>query len=209
VRSFRATRRFEDAIDLFGAIAAARPEAKADALVARAGFLDRLSEVRAAEDDYAEAARIDPRAETLASLGTLRLRMEKSVEALEAYDLALAQAPNDVQIRYLHARALWLTGSAAEAEREIDGLLADDAAFGPAWAVKGRLREAAGDEPGAVLAFHAALRGDPDNVEARFMLARRALAAKDRDQAKRWLAEIWDLDARGASGRRGAGELQR
>ena len=64
-------------------------------------------------------------------------------------------------------------------------------------------------EPGAVLAFQAALRGDPDNVEARFMLARRALAAKDFDQAKRWLAEISDLDARGGAGRRGAGEIQR
>jgi tetratricopeptide (TPR) repeat protein len=121
----------------------------------------------------------------------------------------LAQAPDDAQIRYLHARALWLTGRTEDAEREIDALLAADPGFGQAWALKGRLREAASDEPGAVAAFQAALRGDPENVEARFMLARRALAASDFDQAKRWLAEIWSLDARGDSLRRGAGETQR
>ena len=130
-------------------------------------------------------------------------------EALDAYGLALAQEPGDPQVRYLHARALWLTGSTAEAEREIDGLLTDHAELGAAWAVKGRLRELAGDEAGAVDAFRAALRGDRDNVEARFMLARRALAAKDFDLAKRWLAEILELDARGGAGRRGAGEIQR
>jgi apolipoprotein N-acyltransferase len=209
VRSYRATRRFEAAVDLFAGIAAQRPEARADALAARAGFLDRLSELREAEENYSEAARLDPRAETLASLGTLRLRMERPAEALDAYGLALAQAPQDAQIRYLHARALWLTGRPAEAEREIDALLAEDAGFGAAWAVKGRLREAASDEPGAKRAFEAALRGDPDNVEARFMLARRALASGDYDRAKMWLAEIWELDARDPSSRRGAGELQR
>jgi len=209
VRAYRATRRFEDAVDLFAAIAAKRPDVRADALAARAGFLDRLSEPREAEKDYAEAARLDPRAETFAALGTLRLRMERPAEALDAYDRALAQAQNDAQIRYLHARALWLTGGAIEAEREIDALLADNAGFGAAWAVKGRLREDASDEPGAVLAFQAALRGDPDNVEARFLLARRALASGDFDRAKRWLAEIWELDARDPSSRRGAGEIQR
>jgi tetratricopeptide (TPR) repeat protein len=181
---------------------------KADALVARAEVLERISEPGAAADDYAAAARIDPRAETFAALGTLELRMERPDDALAAYGRALEQAPSDPQMRYLHARALWLTGSAAEAEREIDALLASEAAFGPAWAVKGRLREGAGDEAGAVLAFQAALRGDPDNVEARFMLARRALAARDFDQAKRFLAEIWELDAGGAPKRRGAGELR-
>ncbi len=209
VRSYRATRRFEGAVDLFAAIAAQRPEARAEALAARAGFLDRLSELREAEKDYSEAARLDPRAETLASLGTLRLRMERPAQALDAYGQALAQAPDDAQIRYLHARALWLTGRPTDAEREIDALLADNAGFGAAWAVKGRLREAALDEPGAVHAFQAALRGDPDNVEARFMLARRALASGDYDRAKMWLAEIWELDARDPPSRRGAGELQR
>jgi len=209
VRSYRATRRFEDAVEVFTAVAAARPELRADALVARAGFLDRLSECHDAERDLTEAARIDPQAATFAALGTLRLRMERPAAALDAYDRALAQAPDDAQIRYLHARALWLTGRTEDAEREIDASLAADPGFGAAWALKGRLREAASDEPGAVAAFQAALRGDPENVEARFMLARRALAASDFDQAKRWLAEIWSLEARGDSPRRGAGEVQR
>ena len=209
VRSYRATRRFETAVDLFAEIAAERPEVRADALVARAGFLDRLSELGEAEKDYAEAVRLDPRAETFASLGTLRVRMERPSEARDAYDRALALAPNDAPIRYLHARALWLTGRTIEAEREIDALLVDDPGFGAAWAVKGRLREGASDEPGAVLAFQAALRGDPDNVEARFLLARRALAAGDFDRAKRWLTEILERDATDPSARRGAGEILR
>ncbi len=208
-QSFLVTRHFEEAVDLFTAVAAARPDVRADALVALARFQDRLSELPAAEKACAEAAALDPRAETWATLGTLRLRMEMPEGALDAYGRALAQEPDDPQMRYLHARALWLTGNAAEAEREIDGLLADHSEFGAAWAVKGRLRELAGDEAGAVDAFRAAVRGDRDNVEARFMLARRALAAKDFGSAKRWLAEILELDARGASGRRGAGEIQR
>lgn len=135
--------------------------------------------------------------------------MERPAAALDAYGRALAQAPNDSQVRYLLARALWITGRTQDAEREIDAVLAADPGFGAAWAVKGRLRDAASDDAGAVSAFHAALRGDPENVEARFMLARRALAAEDVEQAKRWLAEIWTLDARGDSPRRGAGEIQR
>jgi apolipoprotein N-acyltransferase len=209
VRSYRATRRFEDAVEAFTAVAVSRPEVRADALIARAGFLDRLSEWRDAERDLAEATRIDPQAATFAALGTLRLRMERPAAALDAYDRALSQAPDDSQIRYLRARALWITGRTEDAERDIDVVLAADPEFGAAWAVKGRLREAASDDSGAVSAYHAALRGDPDNVEARFMLARRALAASDVDQAKRWLAEIWALDARGEFARRGTGEIQR
>jgi tetratricopeptide (TPR) repeat protein len=207
VRSFLGTRRFEDAVDVFTALAEERPEVRAAALAARAGFLDRLSEWEDAERDLAEAARIDPQAATFAALGALRLRMERSAAALAAYDLALAAAPGDVDIRYLHARALWLTGRAHDAEREIDALLAADPGFGAAWAVKGRLRDAASDGPGAKSAFEAALRFDPDNIEARFMLARRAIAGADLDQAKRWLAEIGALESPGDRSRRGAGEI--
>jgi apolipoprotein N-acyltransferase len=209
VRCFRTTRRFEDAVDLFSALAERKAELRADALVARAGFLDRLSEWRDAERDLAEAARLDPRGSTFAALGALRLRMDRPGGALEAYAQALAFSPYDPPIRFAQARTLWLAGHAIDAERAIDALLSDDAGLGAAWAVKGRLREAAGDEPGAVQAFQAALSADPDNVEARFLLARRALAGGDLDQAKRYLAEIEELDAREGSGRRGAGEIQR
>jgi apolipoprotein N-acyltransferase len=208
MRSFLLTRRFEDAVDVFTALAEGHQEVRADALAARAAFLDRLSEWTDAERDLAEAARIDPQASTFAALGTLRLRMERPALALEAYDQALAQAPDDVRIRYLHARALWLTGRTDDAEREIDALIAADPGFGDAWAVKGRLRDAASDQAGAVSAFEAALRADPENVEARFMLARRALAISDLDRAKHWWAEIWALETRGDRSRRGAGETQ-
>ena len=40
------------------------------------------------------------------------------------------------------------------------------------------------------------------------MLARRALAASNVDQAKRWLGEIWALESRDDRSRRGAGEIQ-
>ena len=208
-RALNVSRRFEDAVDVFATIAAERPESRAEALAERGRFLDRLSDLIAAEAAYAEAAALAPRAETWSTLGTLRLRMERPREALDAYGRALALAPDDGQTRYLHARALWLTGDLAAAESEIDGLLADHPEHGAAWAVKGRLREAAGDEASATQAFRYALRGDPENVEARFMLARRALAARDFDEANRWLAEIWALDSREGGGRRGAGEIGR
>jgi apolipoprotein N-acyltransferase len=209
VHSFRATRRYEDAVDLFTALAAAKPDVLAESRVARAGFLERLQELPEAERDLVEAARIEPKAETFAALGTLRLRMERPAEALDAYARASQLAPDDQQIHYLHARALWVSGRSAEAESELDALLANATDLGGAWVLKGRLREADSDEPGAVAAFHAALRVDPGNVEARFLLARRALATGDLDQAKLWLAEIGNLDVRGASSRRGAGEKER
>jgi tetratricopeptide (TPR) repeat protein len=209
VHSFRATRRYEDAVDLFTALAAAKPDVLAESRVARAGFLERLQELPEAERDLVEAARIEPKAETFAALGTLRLRMERPAEALDAYARASQLAPDDQQIHYLHARALWVSGRSAEAESELDALLANATYLGGAWVLKGRLREADSDEPGAVAAFHAALRVDPGNVEARFLLARRALATGDLDQAKLWLAEIGNLDVRGASSRRGAGEKER
>lgn len=206
--AFQATRRFEDAADLFAAVAAARPEVRADALAEQARFLDRLGELRAAEGAYAAAVALRPDAATWATLGTLRMRMEDPSGALEAYGRALELSPGDAQIRYLHARGLWLAGRLADAEREIDGLIADHPDHGAGWAVKGRLREAAGDEAGAVAAYRSALGGDRENVEARFMLARRALAAQDFDQAKRWLREIWALDA-GGGVRRGGAEVPR
>ena len=208
-RAFTASRRFEDAVEVFGAIATERPEVRAEALAERGRFLDRLSDLIPAERDYRMSAELLPRPETWATLGTLRLRMDRPREALDAYGRALALAPSDPQIRYLHARALWLTGDLAGAEGEIDALLSDHPEHGAAWAVKGRLREAAGDEASATQAFRNALRGDPENVEARFMLARRALAGRDFDEAKRWLAEIWKLDSQEGAGRRGAGEIGR
>jgi cytochrome c-type biogenesis protein CcmH/NrfG len=137
------------------------------------------------------------------------MRMEEKDGALAAYASALALAPDDPQMRYLHARALWLAGRGPDAEREVDALLVLQPDHGAAWAVKGRLRAEAGDDPGAGAAFLNALRGDPDNVEARFMLARRALVSGDLAQAKRWLREIWALDTRATPGRRGGGEIQR
>ena len=208
-RAFNVSRRFEDAVDVFESIAARRPESRAEALAERGRFLDRLSDLVAAEASYAESAALAPRPETWSTLGTLRLRMDRPREALDAYGRALALSPDDPQTRYLHARALWLTGDLAAAEAEIDALLAEHPEHGAAWAVKGRLREAAGDEAAATQAFRYALRGDPENVEARFMLARRALAARDFDEANRWLAEIWALDSREGGGRRGAGEIGR
>jgi apolipoprotein N-acyltransferase len=207
--AFLATRRFEDAADLFSEIATKRPEVRGAALAERGRFLDRQGEVLAAEAAYAEAAALEPTASSWASLGTLRMRLDRQDGALDAYARALALQPDDPQMRYLHARALWLVGRGTDAEGEIDALLAIQPDHGAAWAVKGRLRDAAGDPPGAAEAYHHALRGDPENVEARFMLARRALVAKDFAQAEQWLREIWAIDTQAAPGRRGGGEVPR
>jgi apolipoprotein N-acyltransferase len=202
-----ATRRLEDGAAVFAAIAQAHPELSAEALAQQGLFLDKLGELREAESAYARSAAAGADASTWATLGTLRLRMERPQDALDAYGKAVSLEPGDPQLRYLHARALWLTNSLPDAEREIDDLLAATPGHGAAWAVKGRLREAAGDDAGALAAYQRALAGDPANVEARFMLARRALAAKDVPRAQALLREIWDLDTRGARG--GGGEIAR
>jgi apolipoprotein N-acyltransferase len=204
-----ATRRYEDGAALFGAIAKARPNVAAEALAAQGRFLELLGEPLPAESAYARSAALQPRAATWATLGTLRMRLEQWPRAMDAYDRALAISPDDPQMRYLHARALWLTGQLPSAEREIDALVTVSPGHGAAWAVKGRLREAAGDDPGSVRAYRNAIAADPENVEARFMLARRALAARDFAQAESWLREIWALDSTRAGARRGGVEIQR
>lgn len=207
--AYRASRRLEEGADTLGAIAQARPSARAEALVEQSRLLQQTGDWNAAERALVASAALAPSASTWAALGGLRLRREATADALQAFDHALAADPADPQIRYLHARAQWLTGATAAAEREIDALLADAPDHGAAWAVKGRLRAAAGDEPGALEAYRKALAGDPANVEARLMLARFALVKKDFGEAERRLDEIRALDARSAPGRRGGSELDR
>ena len=194
--AFLLTRRFEDAEAFFGALAASRPELRAQALAERGRFLDLLADLRAAERVTAEAAELGQVPAVWAALGTLRMRMDQPAAAIEAYGRALALTPDDPQMRYLHARALWLSGRADEASSEIRALLSDHPDHGAAWAVLGRLRAAAGDASGAQEAYRNAVRGDPENVEARLMLSRAAMVAGDRNEAVRLLGEIWEINTR-------------
>lgn len=201
--ALQATRRFEDGDAFFAALAKARPEIAGAALVERGLFLDRLAELREAEDVTAEAARLDPRPGTWTALGTLRMRMDEPEAALQAYGKALELAPSDPQVRYLHGRALWLAGRGDEATRELTALVEEHPDIGAAWAVLGRIRDAAGGGAPAQDAYRRAIAGDPENVEARLMLARDAMTRGQEDEAKRWLGEIWAINTR-AEGRTGS-----
>lgn len=179
----------------FEAIERRHPGLAAEAMAHRGLFLERSSRLVEAERVYERALAAAPTPEVHALLGNLRMRLDKPDEAVASYRRAVALNPKDPQVRYVLARALWLSGSAAEAEPMLEAIVGSDPRFGPAWAVLGRIRLARGDTAGAADAFRFAIHGDPENVEARLALARLALRDGNLEEAKRRLSEILRIEA--------------
>lgn len=171
------------------------PALASQAMPHRGRLLERSSRLLEAERVYEEALAVAPSAEVHGLLGNLRMRLDKPVEAVASYRRAVELDPRNPQYRYVLARALWLSGSLEEAAGLLDAIVTADPGFGPAWAVLGRIRLSRGDETGAAEAFRLAIRGDPENVEARLALARMGLRRGDLAEAKRRLSEILHIEA--------------
>jgi hypothetical protein len=100
-----------------------------------------------------------------ARLAELLLGRKHAPEALLELDKVPADMLADPSLRYLRARVL----EGAEAPRQAEALLEDPrqwmAAYGPCWAIRGRLARARGDGKAAEASFAEALAQDPLGIE--------------------------------------------
>lgn len=193
--AFRQSRQAELASDVFGEIAERHPALAPGALAYRGYFRQDALDLEGAHDDFRRSLEEEPTASTWALLGSLRVRMDDYAGAVEAFREANRLDPLDVQVWYRLNRARWLSGAVDEAREGLEASVRDRPDHGPSWALLGRLRAASGDATGAEVAWQRALRADPSNIEARFMLARIALRAGRVGEARRWLREISTIEA--------------
>ena len=133
----------------------------------------RLGDVEGAEADLAEGARRDPSLarDAWAELGDLHARLGRFDRSIEAYDTALAIAPEDLDLLLKRAEALLERESFAEAEDAYGRVLAKDPVCVDA--LVGRARAALGlDEVDrARVDLEAATELDPGHPEANLELA--------------------------------------
>jgi len=188
--AYEAGRRDDDAVVLFGEIADRHPELRARALDVQGIFLDRVLDLPGAERAFLESASLEPSALTLARLGGLRMRARDYAGAIAAFESALSIDPGMVQARYLLGRALRLAGRHEAARAQLERVLARDPGHAGAWTNLAMVLEARGEAEASERALLEGARVDPQNLESRFLLARRAMRAEDFKTAARLIREI-------------------
>jgi len=185
---FNATGRIEAGVVFFGEIVEAQPTLVGPAEGYRAFFLDRAGYLGAAAEAYRRSLEAAPKPEIWLRLGRLQSRLGQNEQAAISFERANA--------RFQYGRSLRRNGNLEEAERQLEAVVAGDRRDqGPAWVDLGRIREQRGLEDQAVSAFRRAIEVDTDNIEARFMLARRALRRGDDAELDRLIAEIQTIEA--------------
>ncbi len=182
-------------------------EDDADRLIAEARALRRAGEAEAALELLDQADRIglgeDPvrRAAAHMERGWALTALHRWPEAHAAFAAAATAAPDDLQVRTWHGRALYNVERDAEAEAELRTVLARDRDWWMAWSFLGDLCLVDGREQEAMAAFSEVLRIDPHSGYAHYQRGRLraqagddAGAAEDREAAARCGFDPADLD---------------
>jgi apolipoprotein N-acyltransferase len=189
-RWFRASGDAVLGAELFGELAGRYPELAAECLGLRGYFLQSLHDYRGSLAAFERAVAGPASSRVWMLYGNLLAKGKEHARARQAYREAVRLDPSDAHARYLLARTLRLTGSAADAEQEIERVVSERPEHGSAWVEVARLRLARGDLPGAEEALRRAIANDPRNLEARFLLARNALREGRAQEFDRLTTEI-------------------
>ncbi len=192
---FRQLQQMEVGAEFFLALARRHPTMEGLASGYAGFFLEKAGYLEQAVERFRRSLELEPTAEVYRWLGKLELRMGERDRAIETLRTGLDLAPDDVEIRALLGKALRRAGALDEARSLLLEVIAARLDHGSAWVDLGRIRMAEGDERGAVTAFRRAIEVVPDNIEARFMLARRALREGRMEDADRLLEEIRQIES--------------
>lgn len=193
--SLRALKQMEVGSEFFERLATRRPEVEGLALGYGGFFMEKAGYLGRAIKSLRRAVELEPEPRFYRWLGKLELRMGEPETAIETLRAGAALAPQDADLEALLGKALRREGRLEEAREALQQALSLRLDHGAAWVDLGRVRMEQGDEGGAVTAFRRAIEVDPDNIEARFMLARRALREQRVEDAERLLAEIRQIEA--------------
>lgn len=182
----------ENYID-FGALSFDHSSARAGILMLNAGLTQRpddarlyvargilsmqISEIEAAERDFARANQLDPtQSFGFEAQGLSEIQRHNLPEALRKIKSSLAQRPDDAYLNYLAAEILKEQGIAPHSRESVDAFAYAQRAvrFDPslvaAHNVMGALAFANGDLPTAITESRSALERDPADEEALFRL---------------------------------------
>lgn len=192
--AYRRTEEAETAAVVFGDIANRFPALAPEAISMRGFFLEQALDLEGAERDYRRSLSEEPSARTWILLGRVRLRMDDFAGAADAFEQAHRIDPSDPDARFLWNRARWLDGEVEAVRRDLERAVREHPDHGRTWALLGRVRDLSGDETGAEVAWRRAILADPSNIEARFMLTRKALRAGRLDDVRVWLGEITKIE---------------
>lgn len=189
-RLYEAGKSDDAAVELFTRIIERYPSLEPDARIVRGSFYERILDMRAAERDYLEAAETDPSARAFGRIGNLRLRLVEFAGAADAFRRGLEYAPDDPALRLSLARALRLTDDLTTSREMLETLVEEHPELALAWVQLGRTRWSQGEREPALEACRIALRLDPDNIQARLVLARHAVREGDLATVDRLTGEI-------------------
>ncbi len=165
----------------FERIAERYPALRPEALVAHGYFLERILDLESARAAYLASIDARPTALAYERLGRLDLREERPDDAVRTLRAGTAIAPDDLRLRYLLGRALWLAGDLGEGERVLSALVADHLEEASAWTVLAWIGLMRGDQDAAESCLRKALALRPVPSEARYLASKLALRRHDWD----------------------------
>lgn len=153
-----------------------------------------------AEPKLKSAAAADPKwAAPNVLLGEVFLSLSrkdpgKVAEAKKAFEAAVASEEANVVARTGLARVYWLSGQAADAEREADAALKRSATYPPALLLKASILARKGDVPGAEKLIREAIELNPKDSTTHALAGRAYEEAKNLVKAAAMYRKSWELN---------------
>jgi len=118
----------------------------------------------------------------------------KVAEAKKAFEAAVASEAGNVVARTGLARVYWLSGQAADAEREIDAALKGGGTYTPALLLKASILARKGDVAGAGKLVREAIELNPKDPATHALAGRAYEEAKDLVKAAAMYRKAWELN---------------
>lgn len=161
-----------------------------------AGVQHLLGNTEAALAAYSECVRIDPAyVAAYHAMGEVYRSDGDYADALESYDLALANAPADwARPHYGKGTVLLAMGSPADADRELTLAIALDKSHGPSYMALAQARAALGQVPEAVELFRTGASLTSPTRDNHWGLARALAGGRHWEEAEREYAAAIRLD---------------
>ncbi len=191
---YRTVRQIESGADFFMLVAGTYPEIHGPALAQAGRFMEQGLALEGAREAYERSLAADQTPEVYRRLGRLMMRTGAIDEAVAAFRSGLELDPSDSRLQYSLAQALRQRGDLEKAGAIVEELLKNNDNHADAWAFLGQIHHEKGRNEEARGALRTCLELDPDNIQARFLLARFALREGDLDLFRRHLARVVQVE---------------